>query len=55
MAIISEVAEGVYLIETQESNDFGSLGQLQGCSIYLVVDEVMALIDTGPAVVSPLW
>ena len=53
MADISEVAEGVYLIETEGSKDLGAMGLPQCSMIYFVVDGGTALIDTGPAVVVP--
>lgn len=53
MADISEVADGVYKIETEGAKDFGSSGLPQSSVIYFVADGGTALIDTGPAVVVP--
>jgi glyoxylase-like metal-dependent hydrolase (beta-lactamase superfamily II) len=53
MTYISEVAEGIYQIEPEESQEFGSVGLPQCSTIYFVTDGGTALIDTGPAVVVP--
>jgi glyoxylase-like metal-dependent hydrolase (beta-lactamase superfamily II) len=53
MTYISEVAEGIYQIDTEESQDFGTVGLPQCSTIYFVTDGGTALIDTGPAVVVP--
>ena len=53
MANISEVTDGIYLVEIDEVKNSGSLG-LSRCSVYFIIaNGQTALIETGPAVVVP--
>ena len=49
MALISEVADGIYEIKPEGT----SLAHFPRCTIYLVVDDKIALVETGCAVQNP--
>ncbi len=53
MSVISEVAEGIYLIDTAGSKDSGSSDLPSSSLIYFVVGDETALIEIGPAAVLP--
>ena len=53
MTDVTEIAKGIYQIQTDEAKIPGSQG-LPSCSeIYFIADEQTALIETGPSVVAP--
>ena len=52
MTDVSEVADGIYQIETDEANTFGSLGLPRCSMIYFIANGQTALVETGPAVVA---
>lgn len=53
MTDVSEVADDIYQIETDEANAYGSLGLPRCSMIYFIADRQTALVETGPAVVAP--
>ncbi len=56
MTDVSEVADGIFQIETDEANTLGTLGLPRCSMIYFIVSIVSgqtALVETGPAVVAP--
>lgn len=52
MTDVSEVADGIYQIVTDEANSPGAQG-LPRCSLLYFIPSVQVLIETGPAVVAP--
>jgi hypothetical protein len=53
MTDVSEVADGIYQIETDEVSTFGTLGLPRSNTGYFIIGEQTALVETGPAVAVP--
>ncbi len=53
MAAISEVADGIYLIDTQKDREPASPALPPGSLVYFIAGDETALIEIGPAVVVP--
>ena len=53
MAVISEVADGIYLIDTQKDRESASPDLPPGSLVYFIAGDETALIEIGPAVVVP--
>ena len=53
MAAISEVADGIYLIDIQKDREAASPDLPPGSLVYFIVGDETALIEIGPAAVVP--
>jgi glyoxylase-like metal-dependent hydrolase (beta-lactamase superfamily II) len=53
MTNVSEVAEGIYMIETDAAVTTGSLGLPRSSIVYFIATEPSAIIETGPTVAVP--